>query len=195
MEDPGRWTLSTGGKPFLYIKPGCKKIKRELIVGVDHFDNLADVQTYARQHYGWQGNDTEGLSNAGKTSPNQKTQVMAVTPSPSNVKLICPICYKFITTYRKQSRDPLPLTTYGNSDWDGDWPRPSAQNMHVNMHVNISDSTSRKAFRCPGVSSSGTRSGVAQSFQMGSLTGASTEVASVARRKRQNMQCLEVTLY
>jgi hypothetical protein len=84
MESICGWTLRTGGRPYLYVKPGCVTRPGESKLGVDYFDNKEDVQAYARQRYGWRGNDvddhvdddqdSEGSVSTAQTPPNQKTQ-------------------------------------------------------------------------------------------------------------------------
>lgn len=190
LECDGKWALRTGGKPYLFIKPGRNSIPGESKVGVDYYDNKADMQAYAREHYGWRGSDgsedadndnkddfagrssqdnknkkhtkaiktkkatktkitttamsvesigtksvrrtniAKSIRMAGKTPPNPNTQVVA-TPSPSKVKVKCPICKNVVTTYscQSQDRDPLPLTSDGIAAWDQEWPRPRARNL------------------------------------------------------------------
>jgi hypothetical protein len=158
MEGVCGWTKRAGGQPYRYVKPGHISRPGESKVGVDYFDEEADVQAYARQHYGWRGNDTddddvynedddddddgydeedeedkddmEGSASAGAKTPiNQNTECMAVTPSPSKVRVVCPLCDKLVTTYTWQSRDPLPLTRHGIADWEQDWPLPELKNV------------------------------------------------------------------
>jgi hypothetical protein len=59
MESMNGWTLLTGGRPYLYVKPGRHTRLGELKLGIDYFDTEADVQTFARQHYGWIGSDDD----------------------------------------------------------------------------------------------------------------------------------------
>jgi hypothetical protein len=58
MESVCGWTLRTGGRPYLFVRPGRNTRPGESKLGVDYFDNEVDVQAYARQHYGWRGNTT-----------------------------------------------------------------------------------------------------------------------------------------
>ena len=122
MEAVGGWTLRTGGRPYLYVKPGRNTRRGESKLGIDYLDTEEDVQAFARLHYGWCGNsddandvgqDTQGIVSAA-----------VVTPSPSKVPVLvkCPICSDTLTTYRGQDRIPLPLTADGIADWDQDWP-------------------------------------------------------------------------
>jgi hypothetical protein len=84
------------------------------------------VQAFARRHYGWRGDDndhvnqdTEGILSTAQTPPNQKTQSMVVTPSPSRVEVQCPIC--FVNIYSCKDRSALPLTADGIADWYQCW--------------------------------------------------------------------------
>jgi hypothetical protein len=130
MEAASGWTLRTGGIPFLYIKPGRNTRPGESELGVDYFNTKADVQAFAREQYGWRGDDndhvnqdTECIVSPAQTTPNQKTQSMVVTPSPSRVEVQCPICLKVTTTYSCEDRIPLPLTADGIADWYQCWPK------------------------------------------------------------------------
>jgi hypothetical protein len=100
MESLTGWSIRTGGKPYLYVRPG-RNTRGESKLGVDYFDTLEDVQAFARQHYGWCGT--------------------------SKVEVICPRCRHLVTRYTRQDYYPLPLTTHGIVDLYQDWP-PQTQN-------------------------------------------------------------------
>jgi hypothetical protein len=55
MENMAGWWRRTGGKPYLYIKPGRNTRPGESVAGVDYFDTIEQVQDFCRQHYGWLG--------------------------------------------------------------------------------------------------------------------------------------------
>ena len=112
--------MRTGGRPYLYIRPGCNTRSGESKFGVDYFDNKKDVQAYARQRYGWRGNDTLAGTH---TPPNETTQSMVVTPSPNRLEVVCPIYGVVVTTYTQKDDASLPLTTDGIVDWYRPWPK------------------------------------------------------------------------
>jgi hypothetical protein len=121
---------NSGNKPAAVQKtrltPPRKARDSKRTVAADLEDSDSDAETesnmqaFARQHY---GKDTEGIRSAGKTPPNQKTQSMVITPSPSKVEVQCPICREFLTTCTQKDDAPLPLTTDGIADWNRCWPK------------------------------------------------------------------------
>jgi hypothetical protein len=108
MESICGWVLRTGGRPYLYVKPGCNTRPGESKLGVDYFDNKEDVQAYACQRYGWRGNDHADVDHA---------------PSPNRVEVRCPICTVLVLTFTQKDDAVLPLTTDGIADWNQPWPK------------------------------------------------------------------------